>query len=614
MGQIAIILYSNPRFPEKSVIPNNKKIVLESENGDALEVIKHKLQFETETAHLFNTGALIKVSPITKTIINAIYADYHVRYPKLMQLVKYLEKFEDGEMFYYFDGEQTSVQERLTAIQCLPFFPTIGFVKTVHNKFFHHYFMMGSMFEHYSFGFDGLECKAGEEDKEKRCCRFCNTTGKGNFRKIAHAIPEALGNKLLFCNEECDSCNSRLASVESHFVHLMDIRRALCKVPTKKTSKVISLYGENFTLLPDEQGSPNLYVKREEVKHMGNGRYSYHLKNSSEVTNEGIYKALVKMVIDLMPTSELTHFRNTITWINGCQTDRNLPSVFYAVRSPKEHLYLQPRLDLFLNTQQKYIDSPYCTAILFTTDIQYIFVVPFVDIDMGQFKYNDQLLGHWKRMFTMLTPRQWVEQNTSDTNPAYTWLNFEFSRSNKNVHILDGFEGIFKKYKTEEEKWLLNNHQFPIFEQKLITVESVSNVCFENLCNRWVSQKELSDVSINHNLGESFVVMDTSNNSVLVHLEFEVFNSDNTTPFFGCKGTVKLEAKSMDKFILVTENNDTTNIEMDWTFHKSVVLKSAKAIEDKMRKQRVGSPFVNCSFEMAFDSERIIRAIHVRYV
>ena len=614
MEQIAIILYSNPRIPEKSVVPNNKEIVLESEDGDVLEDIKHKLQFETETAHLFNTGALIKVSPITKTIINTIYDDYHVRYPKLMQLVKYLEKFEDGEMFYYFDGEHSSVQERLTAIQCLPYFHKMGFVKTVHNKFFHYYFMMGCMFEHYSFGFDGIECKVGEEDKEKRCCRFCNTTGKSNFRKIAHAIPEALGNKLLFCNEECDSCNSRLASVESHFVHLMDIRRALCKVPTKKTSKTISLYGENFTLLPDEQGTPNLYVKREEVKHKGNGWYSYHLKNSSEVTNEGIYKALVKMVIDLMPTSELTHFKNTINWINGYQTDRNLPSVFYAVRSPEERLYLQPRLDLFFNTKQKYIDSPYCTAILFTVDIQYIFVVPFVDLDRGQFKYNEQLLEHWKRIFTMLIPRQWVGQNTSDTNPAYTWLNFEFSRSNKNVHILDGADKIFKKYKTEEEKWQLNNHQFPLFEQKLITVESVSNVCFENLCNRWVSQRELSDVSINHNLGESSVEMDTSNNSVLVNLEFDVFNSDNTIPFFRCKGKVKLEVKSMEKFILVTENNDTTNIEMDWTFYKSVVLKSAKAIEGKMRKQRLGTPFVNCSFEAAFDNERLIRAIKVWYL
>lgn len=611
MNQIAIILYSNPKAPTKSGIPNNKKIVLENDNLNILEDIRHQLQFETETYHLFNAGALIQLSQKTKDVIKVIYDNYHSQLPQLMQLVKYLEKFEEGEMFYYFDGERTPIVERLTAIRCLPYFPQRGFVTVIHNKFFHYYSMMGFMFKHFSFGFDDIECKVGEEDKKKRCCRFCNSTGKSNFRHIAHAIPEALGNKLLFCNEECDSCNRNLAHVENNFVHMMDIRRALCKVPSKRTSKVISLYGDNFTLLSDEQGFPNLYIKREMLLPKGNGVYSYRLKNSSEVTNEGMYKALVKMVIDLVPTSELVHFRNTIAWINGCQTDQNLPSMFYAIRSAGEYCYLQPRLDLFFNTKEKYCDSPYCTAILYTTDIQYIFVVPFVDIDRGQFKYNEQLIVHWKRMFAMLSPRQWVEQNTSDANPAYTWLDFDFSINNKNVHILDGTDKTFKKYKTEEEKWKLNNHQFPKFRQELIVEEEVSYVCFEKKCNCWVSQKDLSDVSINHVLGDSYIKMDVSNNRIFVRLGFNVFNSDNTIPFFNCKGMVTLAVKSMEQFIMITEENDSANIEVDWTFYKSIVLQSAKAIEKKMKKQRIGTPFVNCSFEKAYDNEMVIRRIPV---
>ena len=192
MNQIAIILYSNPKAPTKSGIPNNKKIVLENDNLNILEDIRHQLQFETETYHLFNTGALIQLSQKTKDVIKVIYDNYHSQLPQLMQLVKYLEKFEEGEMFYYFDGERTPIEQRLTAIQCLPYFPTNGFVKVIHNKFFHYYSMMGFMFKHYSFGFDDIECKVGEEDKNKRCCRFCNSTGKSNFRHIAHAIPEAL--------------------------------------------------------------------------------------------------------------------------------------------------------------------------------------------------------------------------------------------------------------------------------------------------------------------------------------------------------------------------------------------------------------------------------------
>ena len=72
------------------------------------------------------------------------------------------------------------------------------------------------------------------------------------------------------------------------------------------------------SLLTDgEQGIPILYVKKEMLTPLGDGMYSYRLKYSSEVTNDGIYKALVKMVLDLVPKSELDHFRNIIVWING---------------------------------------------------------------------------------------------------------------------------------------------------------------------------------------------------------------------------------------------------------------------------------------------------------
>ena len=88
MNQIPLILYSNPKDPTKSVIPNNKKIVLENDNLNILDDIRHKLQFETETYHLFNTGALIRVSQKTKDVFKNIYDKYHSQLPQLMQLVK----------------------------------------------------------------------------------------------------------------------------------------------------------------------------------------------------------------------------------------------------------------------------------------------------------------------------------------------------------------------------------------------------------------------------------------------------------------------------------------------------------------------------------------------
>ena len=50
----------------------------------------------------------------------------------------------------------------------------------------------------------------GEQNKEKRICRFCNNKSENvTFKNKAHAISEALGNKTIILNEECDNCYIR---------------------------------------------------------------------------------------------------------------------------------------------------------------------------------------------------------------------------------------------------------------------------------------------------------------------------------------------------------------------------------------------------------------------
>lgn len=54
----------------------------------------------------------------------------------------------------------------------------------------------------------------GEKDKQKRKCIYCGGSvndGKTRYQKIAHAIPEALGNTKFIQREECDACNDYFA-------------------------------------------------------------------------------------------------------------------------------------------------------------------------------------------------------------------------------------------------------------------------------------------------------------------------------------------------------------------------------------------------------------------
>lgn len=64
-------------------------------------------------------------------------------------------------------------------------------------------------------------------EKDRGFCRFCNRAEpEVSFRKIAHALPEFIGNKSLFAYDECDDCNQRFShSVESHLANWLGPRR-----------------------------------------------------------------------------------------------------------------------------------------------------------------------------------------------------------------------------------------------------------------------------------------------------------------------------------------------------------------------------------------------------
>lgn len=45
-------------------------------------------------------------------------------------------------------------------------------------------------------------------------CRFCHRSSETSFRKVAHTIPEALGNKWIVSLDECDACNELFSKYE----------------------------------------------------------------------------------------------------------------------------------------------------------------------------------------------------------------------------------------------------------------------------------------------------------------------------------------------------------------------------------------------------------------
>jgi hypothetical protein len=79
-----------------------------------------------------------------------------------------------------------------------------------------------------------------------RMCALCGRTPpQVSFRKVAHACPAALGNRRLFSDEECDSCNERYSEWEHELVAMLAPQRILGGVAARQGRPKLSLHGRS---------------------------------------------------------------------------------------------------------------------------------------------------------------------------------------------------------------------------------------------------------------------------------------------------------------------------------------------------------------------------------
>lgn len=72
-------------------------------------------------------------------------------------------------------------------------------------------------------------------EKDRRKCRFCGKEkGETAFRKIAHAIPKLVGNKVLISFEECDECNDIFSKLENELANYLSFERSTVGIRGKK--------------------------------------------------------------------------------------------------------------------------------------------------------------------------------------------------------------------------------------------------------------------------------------------------------------------------------------------------------------------------------------------
>lgn len=168
-------------------------------------------------------------------------------------------------------------------------------------------------------------------DKSKRVCRYCGLAEpQVKFRKVAHAIPDQVGNDWLVDHEECDAFNGHFAKwVEDDFGKWTLPWRTLGRVKGKDGVPSIKSNDKEFRI--DASAKP-----MDGAKGAGSVRHDFQIymgvndarHELDEATNTvkltldrpsyapmGVFKCLVKKAIAVMPPEEEQRCAHLKKWI-----------------------------------------------------------------------------------------------------------------------------------------------------------------------------------------------------------------------------------------------------------------------------------------------------------
>ena len=163
----------------------------------------------------------------------------------------------------------------------------------------------------------------------RRICRFCGKQeGEVEFKKIAHAFPECIGNKALKTNYECDTCNDFFGkTIENDYANYFNLFHSIMqisgkngeikcgfKVPCAKRTDECMRYCINI-LYKDNQLQIHQCkeVSEQYISFIGDSvTISKPIGNCCPIA---VFKAIVKTAITVMPIEEIIMFDKTIQWL-----------------------------------------------------------------------------------------------------------------------------------------------------------------------------------------------------------------------------------------------------------------------------------------------------------
>ena len=316
--------------------------------------------------------------------LNLFIEKYKQAVPAIQRLSKKFKSLEYGEYFYILPDCKMDSKMKYELEKGLSKLNKIDFL----DKAPDFKIKMEELLDKYdikNFNLDkDSKIKIGEGKKENRVCRFCKQKYPSvKFNAIAHTISEALGNKKLITNDECDECNSYFdKNIERDFIAYQDLSRVFFGIKNKE-NQIPQMSGKNFSFSMSQNREATLKLKDE-----FDLLQPVQLKTNNKIKMQNIYKTLCKFALGAIDSKHLSYFDKTIKWIKGQKNVEKLPKVI-LIYSQKP---MQTNISLYI---RKLDDTkiPLLVGEFDFTCCRYVFIVPtFCELDFIDEKEYDDFL------------------------------------------------------------------------------------------------------------------------------------------------------------------------------------------------------------------------------
>lgn len=174
-------------------------------------------------------------------------------------------------------------------------------------------------------------------DKAGQSCRFCGKSEpEVTFGKVAHAIPESLGNKSIFSHYECDACNESFGGgIENDLGNWSKPMRTMMRIRGKSGVPSLKKDGPAGWRIDNKAGVFHISAHEENPPFQvdeANKQIKFTLIRDP-YRPVGVLKALLKSALTLMPESEFPNFGEALDWVRDTDLSKPLVKGMFVAHS-----------------------------------------------------------------------------------------------------------------------------------------------------------------------------------------------------------------------------------------------------------------------------------------